>query len=224
MCKGLVVTQPESPAPPASALDITSLILAVLVPIVGLVLAIVDFASAKTARRPAHALAKAALAVSITLVALEIGGGIALSVSVANAEQAAAYVPICSAIAGSPDLFTSKGPESLYGPMYTGNPTVSDRADVWNTNLAEITHWHSEVQAILQLDPGPDFGNTGGYDNGYLYSSLSQEEIMLDPATGPEGPTKTNVYDADQTVKDWTFVGLNVENVHDWANSNCPHN
>ncbi|HEX4442076.1 MAG TPA: hypothetical protein VHZ81_00755 [Galbitalea sp.] len=204
---------------PASALDITSLVLAILVPVIGLILAIVDLAGAKAAGRPRHVLPKAALAVSITLVVLEVASGVAIGVSVANAQRAVAYAPVCSAIANNPDLFSAKGPESLYSEMYAGSPSVGERATVWSADLGEITQWHGEVQGILQLVPGPNFGNSGGYSGGYLYSALSQEEALLDPATGPEGPVPNSPFLDGE--KSWDAVGLNMQNVHDWATSNC---
>jgi hypothetical protein len=127
------------------------------------------------------------------------------SITIANAVRAAQDAPFCLAAANDTELLGPDGPQSLYKPMYADADGVNDpdKAAYFNAHVDQIQNWHDEWVSLAAVAPSGDSG---------LNSDLASEEPTLDTSTGVNGT---------DGEKDWSFVGLYVENVNEWVTSNC---
>lgn len=209
-----VATDPNSPTgndrPPATGLEITAIITAIMVPVVGLVLGIIAWRATSARNGRPSGIAKAATIISSALIVVGVGAIISAVVLVNNAVTEAQNAPFCTAFKNSGDLFSEQGVGSLYEPMYNGDfASFEDRLQqteaYWNANLPQITAWYDQWMLLAANPPADE--QIQGY--------LEAQAVVLDPSTGPFGP------DSPINLKEWEFVRLYAQEVSMWGHENC---
>ena len=172
----------------AGGLDIVALVLAIVIPIAGLVVALAASRRAHRLGRRASGLTVAALIIAVVLLILQIAGAAVGLVLVNRSVQAARDAPECAAIKAHSDLLTTSGPSAMYKILYTdalGSASGQRRyvIDTFNADIADFERWHQERCAglVSALPAGSDT------DTLRLADAVKALDCLVNPGTGAWG-------------------------------------
>ena len=194
--------------------DIVALVLAIVIPIAGLVVALAASRRAHRLGRRASGLTVAALIIAVVLLILQIAGAAVGLVLVNRSVQAARDAPECAAIKAHSDLLTTSGPSAMYKILYTdalGSASGQRRyvIDTFNADIADFERWHQEVpQLVSALPAGSDT------DTLRLADAVKALDYLVNPGTGAWGDDPTN-------EKSWHSIGTRVDTIKQWRSDHC---